>query len=60
MDLGWASTSEVEQTAHRCTTESRHATGVTYSLKLVETIEGVIYRFRAVFPVICNRFADKK
>jgi len=38
-----ASTSEVEQTVHRCTTESRHVTGITYSLELVETIEDVIY-----------------
>jgi len=43
VDLGWASTSEVEQTVHRCTSESHHATGITYSLELVETIEDVIY-----------------
>lgn len=43
MDLGWASTSEVKQIVHRCTTESCHATGITYSLEMVETIEDVIY-----------------
>jgi len=43
VDLGWASISDVEQTVHRCTTESHPANGITYSMELVETIEDVIY-----------------